>query len=348
MDAALAEVVDSALRSLHTTSQRHQPCPKVLLEGLPWTHRQETLVWLLQAFDVMNFPDSLLFDAALLLDRYYATLPREEGSGSAQRKLLAAVCTALKTSYPAELQLPLRQVVTHLGRDQVPFERVMNAELSMLKVLRFHVSTPTARDFLDAMTTRLGDAPGSQAWRSLAEFLLQLTLVDASLHFRFAHAVLAASVASLALWTLRAPPAAFDALLEDFALSGAEPAGSTATVVQCMGQVHEQWSASVNGSPDQCLFARHLCVKFSRANHHSVAALPPPAALPAHLPPPRGVAEHHGVGRVVATARARAHAQERSSGTPLQDRRLQRAASWAGHRSTARAGPARVGGASPC
>merc|ERR1719352_2203601 len=167
----------------------------------------------------MHFADSLLFDTALLLDRYYACLPREDiRGGASQRKLLAAVCMALKTGSPVDTQLPLRQVVTHLGRDQVPFDEVLVAELGMLRQLRFQVSTPTAKDFLEALTTRLGCDRAASACNSLADFLLQLTLMDASLFYRHPHAILAASALTLALFTTRAPTSSFTAVLEDLSL----------------------------------------------------------------------------------------------------------------------------------
>merc|ERR1719159_2173696 len=88
----------------------------------------------------------------------------------------------------------------------------------MLQKLRFNVGTPTARDFLEAFSARLsGDHISPTCW-SLAEFLLQLTLVDANLHYRYAHAVLAGASLALAMYSTRATTSAYLALLEDLAL----------------------------------------------------------------------------------------------------------------------------------
>lgn len=321
-DAALADVVDPALRSMHKSSQRHLPSAEVLLEGLPAAHREETLVWLLQAFDVMNFPDSLLFDTTLLLDRYYSTLPREDRPESAQQKLLAAVMTTLKTSYPTEMQLPLRKVVEHLGRDQLPFELVARAEHDLLRALKFHVGTPTSRDFLEGISLRLVGTMGGGAWRSLAEFLLQLTLADAPLHFKYAHSVLAVAVAILALWTTRAPVSAFEIVLEDFGVTVGDPLPLTGAITRCMADINGFWKQNVSGSRDQSLYARHLCVKFGRVSHHTVAGLAPPPTTPSHvLPVPAWTTTDQGLGTP-------------GPGTPGQDRRFRRAASWCGKRTT--------------
>jgi len=289
-DATLADVVDSALRSLHQVSQRHKPSAQLLSEGFAPASRQEMLVWLVQAFDVMHFSDNLLFDTALLLDRYYASQPPpEDGVGGAQRKLLAAVCTSLKTGAPVEpLQLPLRQVVTHLGRDQVPFDAVLVAELAMLRQLRFQVATPTAKDFLEALTTRLSPDMVATASNSLADFLLQLTLMDAALHYRHPHAILAASALVLALYTTKAPAISYSVVLEDLALHCPDAVNHQCTLVQCIGTLHALWVQSVQAGPTQQTYARVLCGKFARQSFHSASSVPPPQFPPNTVPPTQG------------------------------------------------------------
>lgn len=289
-DAVLADLVDSASRSLHQASQRHKPSAQLLVEGLSPGDRQETLIWLVQAFEVMHFHDSLLFDTSLLLDRYYAFLPEKDArTGSSQRKLLAAVCMALKIGCSWDTQLPLRQVVTHLGRNEVPFDEVLIAELAMLQKLRFDVGTPTAHDFLEALSTRLVAVfQMSEASLKLAEFLLQLTLGDAHLHYRFPHAVLAASALVLALCTLRAAPAAHMALLEDLALHCPDAAAPNGLLSQCVGAVNVCWLRSVSCN-EQSLYAFHLCQKFSRMSNHAVATVAPPVLPPTTIPAVHGL-----------------------------------------------------------
>merc|ERR1719323_2982681 len=176
---------------------------------------------------------------------------------------------ALKTGSLVDNQLPLRQLVTHLGRDQVPFDEVLVAELAILKKLRFDVGTPTARDFLEALSTRLNGERASGVLQSLADFLLQLTLVDAGLHYRYPHAVLAAAVLVLALHATRTPPPAYMALLEDLALHCPEAAAPSGPLMQCCAAVHVLWVRSAGGH-DQSNYSRHVCAKFSRKDHHNV------------------------------------------------------------------------------
>jgi len=296
-DATLSDVVDSALRSLHQVSQRHKPSVQGLMEGFPPPNRQEMLVWLLQAFDVMHFSDSLLFDTALLLDRYYAQQPREDGAALMHRKLLAAVCTALKTGSPLEVQqqLPsLRQIVTHLAHNQVPFDEVLQAELCMLRKLRFQVGTPTSKEFLEAFEARLGTDRVGSATAALADFLLQLSLVDAPLHYRYPHAILAASALGLALHSTRAPSSAYVALLEDFSLHYAdeqrgEHQQGEWQLVQCMAALHMLWLQSQPG-PQQntcayASYARSLYSKFGKPAFHAVSHIAPPTYPPSSLPP---------------------------------------------------------------
>lgn len=285
-DAVLADLADSASRSLHQTSLRHQPCAQDLLEGLSHSDRQETLIWLVQAYDVMHFQDGLLFDTALLLDRYYACRPDEDSRiGSSQRKLLAAVCMALKTGAPWDVQLSLRQVVKHLGRDQVPFDEVLAAELAMLSKLRFDVGTPTAHNFLEALSTRLTmSLRMTEVCKSLAEFLLQLTMGDAHVHYRFPHAVLAAAVLVLALCATRAPVTAHVALQQDLALYCHEAAQPNGTLAQCVIAVHMLWLRSTT-LQEQSQFAFHVCQKFSRLAHHAVSSITPPLMPPSNYMP---------------------------------------------------------------
>lgn len=287
IESTLADVVDSASKSMHLSSMKHRPSAQALLEGQGALVRQETLVWLVQAFDVMHFNDNLLFDTQLLLDRYYSSPPLEDNhNGASQRKLLAAVCIALKTGSPVDTQMPLRQVVMHLGRDQVPFDEVLAAELAILKKLRFVVGTPTAKEFLEALSTRLGNDRISAAGRSLADFLLQLTLVDATLHYRYAHLFLAAASLFLALHATRAPPAAYLVVLEDLNVHSPDALTMQGVLMQCCAALHCLWTRCVNGNPhEQNLYARHLCAKFARVGHNQVSTLAPPQFPPSSLPP---------------------------------------------------------------
>lgn len=255
---------------------------------------QETLCWLLWALGALSVPDSVLFDAVILLARYYAMLPAREVPANEQQQLLAAVVIAMKVQtreleargvpeIVAALQMGVRAEAKH------SFESVMQMEMTMLQAFDFHVGTPTAHDVLEMLCLRDGaDVP----WRILAQFLLQLTLGDVSLHFGYSPGVLAASCVALALWSTCAPSADFEILQEDFAASGA---GDMDSLAGCRFDIHQLWTRSVVWTPGQPLwtctnYARFLCAKFGRAG----LALAPPASPPPQITPPRNQAGRGG------------------------------------------------------
>eukprot|EP00930_Biecheleria_cincta_P070485 TRINITY_DN58123_c0_g1_i1.p1 TRINITY_DN58123_c0_g1~~TRINITY_DN58123_c0_g1_i1.p1 ORF type:complete len:521 (-),score=55.85 TRINITY_DN58123_c0_g1_i1:106-1668(-) len=281
--ASLADIAVSMCKSSHSYSQRYKPCTKLLTECYSMADRQETLIWLVQAFGVMEFSDSLLHATALLLDRYYACLPKDQGrDGESQRKLLAAVCMALKLGADQETGLSLRKIVAHLSRGQLQFDEVMAAELCMLRKLQFDVGTPTPRDFLDTLSARLVDFHAPESSRNLADYLLQLSLSDAVLHYTYPHSVLAAAALLLALHATRAAMAAQSAVIEDLALHCQEalPSGNLA---QCSTALHQIWLASFRNQ-DQTLYSHHVRQKFASAKYNSVSRLQPPAVAPSILP----------------------------------------------------------------
>ncbi|CAK0911330.1 unnamed protein product, partial [Prorocentrum cordatum] len=215
--------------------------------------------------------DSLLFDVVLLLDRYYACDPlyhggsRESHGGESQRKLLAAVYVSLKTGSSMDTQVSLKQLVCHdLGKDQIPFEDILDAELAILQKLRFRVGTPTAHDFLETLDTRLKHEYASDACLNLADFLLQLSLSDASLHYKYSHSILAASALALALYATQAPSSAFVALVEDLSLHCPAMPVPHAEMVECCDALHQLWILGVSFH-EQYTFTRYLWAKFSRS-----------------------------------------------------------------------------------
>jgi len=160
----------------------------------------------------------------------------------------------------------------------------------MLKKLRFNVGTPTARDFLEALSLRVYGfdhvlSCGADFVVSLAELLLQLTLGEINLHHRFPHAVLAASTLALALYTVHAPSAAYVALLEDLALHVPDASAPFGIMVQCCDALHLSWVRSVGGGDDSKYVQFLLCNKFARVSHHAVASTAPPSLPPPAFPP---------------------------------------------------------------
>jgi len=286
-DASLASVVDSALEFMHERSQHQQPPVRFVAAGLPQADRHESLAWLLRAFEVMNFSDSTLFHAILLLDRYYACQTCEEVSGDvcgSQQRLLAAVCVALKTGPQEDLQLTVRQIITHLSRNSIDFSEIVTAEVAMLRKLQFRIGTPTPHDFCEALNTRCLNC--DHRCKSLADYLLQITLVDVHLHYRYSHAVLAGAALALALFAMRAPADAFTSMLEDLAVVFVGSMLPTEELLRCCAEVHELWAESTCKRESAAeVYLWHLSAKFGREDRHGVANLVPPAVPPMALPP---------------------------------------------------------------
>jgi hypothetical protein len=267
--------------AMHETSQRNKPPIQALLHGFPQADRQETITWIVQAFDVVDLTDAAIFQSTLVLDRYYACrTPGPIAAADAQQKLLAAVLVALKVGSCDEIQVPLQQLVGHLGRDKVRFSAVVGAEMEILRKLKFCVGTPTAHDFLETLSTRL--LRRHPLCISLAEYLLQLTLVDPLLHYGYAHSVLGAAALALALTALRAPASAFTPLLEDLALHCPAAVVGENKLVPCCQDIYQLW---VESQINPCSFAKHLCIKFSGARYHGASSVAPPLLPPSKLPP---------------------------------------------------------------
>jgi len=280
-NASLTHVVDSVMGSMHEASQRSKPSLQGLLSGLPQADRRQTTTWIVEAYQVMGFSDAAIFQTTLVLDRYYACrAPGVISAVVAQQKLLAATCLSLKLGTRDETQLPLRQVVAHLGRDRVRFSDVVKAEMRMLSKLMFCVGTPTAHDFLETLSMRLVRQVPLSA--SLAQYLLQLTLIDPVMHYAYPHAVLGAAALALALTALKAPAAAFSRLLEDLALHCPETEVVAGQLAACCQDMHQLWVQSQTSS---CSFAELLRSKFARAGYHAVSNIAPPPLPPSVLPP---------------------------------------------------------------
>lgn len=273
--SVLADLVDSACRSAHQCSERHMPVTQSVTKGWPSPGREQSLTWLTQALEVMKFPDSLLHDSALLLDRYYGCLAEEPGSQETlHRKLLAAVCIGLKLDTGGDMKL-VRKCVDHLSQQKIPFKNILAEELCILNQLEFEVGTPTVWSFLETLSTRLHDFHAPESSQSLAKFLIQLSLFHASCHYGYPHVVLAASALLLALKTTRATGATSNAVLEDLAVHCPD-ALVNGSLMQCVFALHHLWIRSLSGQDSQpCLM-----MKFCRASYHKVSSLEPPMLLP--------------------------------------------------------------------
>lgn len=153
-------------------------------------------------------------------------------------------------------------------------------EHRVLQTLQFSgLSAPTPLDFLDAFCTPLlayGESIDSLMPRCLANFVVQLSLFNAALHYRYPHAILAAGGVYVALCSLRMPNVVHHALIHDVVAICPEIPDVPARVAACAADLHGLWVefATSQGNKVPCLLR-----KFSGTRLHQNAILTPPAAL---------------------------------------------------------------------
>jgi len=209
-----------------------------------------------QAFDALNLPDTQLFAAFGLLDRFAAASPAPISAGpGAFALVLAAMLVALKaTGTQRELERAKRLVAEVSGTSR-PWAAVRKAELCILRRLGFRACTPTSRDLLDRLLGEASQAAvrtsqDASAWdmdsrarcADLARFLLELGLVhEPETLYGLGNPPLTAALAALllALLALGAPRQCADALREparllDGGLTAAELAAEA---------MRQRWSA---------------------------------------------------------------------------------------------------------
>lgn len=153
-------------------------------------------------------------------------------------------------------------------------------EHRVLQTLQFSgLSAPTPLDFLDAFCTPLlafGESIESNVPRCLSNFLLQLSLFNVALHYRYPHAILAAASVYVALCGLRVSQVVHHTLLHDVAAVCTEMPDVSARVLSCASELHTMWLEFVatQGQRVPCLLR-----KFSGSRLHTAVLLSPPATL---------------------------------------------------------------------
>lgn len=304
IDATLSDIVDRSFARLHEKSVRGLPDAKGLLANVSAMQRELVVNWLIQACDIMHFSDSVLYSTVLTLDRYCSVVGKPIPMDMMQKVLMATVCTVLKMSVADDIGMPLKTILPHLCRHQVSLPEILHMEQRVLITLGFEVSTPSALEFLDILSVRL--EPGGVALHSLANFLLQLSLLDAQFHYMYPHLILAAAALFVALRSLAASPRLFGVLLKDLALACPGIRSPQKRLASCASGLHSLWveHARSNGTR-----APYLLAKFSSSRYHQVATLSPPSSLgPLSVPcteeHPQRRCSHDGTSAIV-TARQR-------------------------------------------
>jgi len=211
-----------------------------LSQGLDSARRLDALEWLVQAFDALNLPDTHLFAAFGLLDRFAAASPGPISAGpGAFALVLAAMLIALKVSgTQKDLERAKRLVVEVSHSSSKPWPAVRRAELAILRRLQFRACTPTSRDMLDKLIAELPapsedwDTEAQTKFASVARFLLELGIVHEPEEFYGrGRPPLAAAVAALHLAhdVLNSPQHLVEALKEPTAALAQNMASNSET-----------------------------------------------------------------------------------------------------------------------
>jgi hypothetical protein len=219
---ALQDLATSILRTCHTASERHIPTAGAILKNFRADERETTLLWLFQVCTTVNMQDSVMHSSALLLDRFCAKLPAPIPLEQLQLVTVAIISISLKFhgAVDENSKTPkLQDLLVHLGQHRWTIAQIFQAEHEVLRFLGFAVSSPSAIDFLETFLLPHGmlDESRVSPVRCLAQFLLQLSLLNAPLHYRYSHAVLAAGAVYAALWCSQMSSEYVAALLADVA-----------------------------------------------------------------------------------------------------------------------------------
>lgn len=113
--------------------------------------------------------------------------------------------------------------------------------------------------------------------------MLQLTIIDAPLYYKFPHAILSSACLILALQSTRAPQLAYSSVLEDLALHCHDDVQPRQAVLDCIQRLHQHWVRCLAATENS--FVVHLCKKFSNPKRHSVSSYVPPSAAPVSIQP---------------------------------------------------------------
>lgn len=226
-DACLQDFAPALLRACHLQSEQHVPCSgEAVCATVAPREREQIILWLLQVGMARALTDEAVFAAVLMFDRYCAQLRTGPvAPGSLHLVVTAILSVALKVTGPPDDVNKVRRhrdLLADLGRGQFTAEEVFKEEVRVTSSLEFNLTVPTSLDFLRAFLLPFsppGQPEGLSPVTCLARFLLQLSLAEPSLQYRYPHAVLAAGSVYVALWCTRAQPGRVAGLLGDLAAS---------------------------------------------------------------------------------------------------------------------------------
>lgn len=239
-DCTFAEVKPSILRTGHQSAEHVRPDGEAIALSLDKGAREKVILWLLQVCGLRCLDDAIFHTAALLLDRYLVLSHGRVDVGNLHLTVMAIFSISMKLNGGAdECTKPrmLRELLQNLGRGQYSVQGIFACELEVLKALGFNVSSPSPLDFVEAFVAKVCGSTGPAKSTApspvaiLSRFLLQLSLLNPELHYKYSHAVLAAGAVYAALWCTRANPERMVFLLAEVGLCHVDARLETALVL---------------------------------------------------------------------------------------------------------------------
>jgi len=281
LSASLAEIVDSVMQTEHVLSESARPRAADAAMAITPQHRGELINWMVQAFEVCHFDDSMLHSIVLTLDRYCARRASPIEATAIQKVLMAAVCTEMKLA--SESEYPhghWQDMLAHLCHGHLSRAAILKAEFDILRGLGFVVGIPTPVTFLREFATRLDEAGtvDNQALQ-LALFLLELALFEPEVQYAQPHMILAAGAMSAALRALDAPATQREGLVEDLPIYCPDLHSMEDAVLDCEESLLKHWLMCSTGSITCDRFYVQLEHKFGCSARHNVSRLSPSASL---------------------------------------------------------------------
>lgn len=254
------EYQDDIYAYLRECEVRHRPKPFYMKKQPDITNSMRTILvdWLVEVAEEYKLHRETLCLSVNYIDRFLSHMSVLRG----KLQLVGAACMFIAAKYE-EIYPPEVGEFVYITDDTYTKKQVLRMEHLVLKVLSFDVATPTANVFCERF---LKYADASDKLKSLAMYLVELTLVDGDVFLKYLPSVIAASAICLANATLGNE--VWPASLQRCSQYQVED------IAACLQDLHTCFSNAAT-HPQQAIRE-----KYKQTQFHEVSLLTPPTALP--------------------------------------------------------------------
>lgn len=262
LDALLmcSDYAEEIYRYMRELELRHRPKPGYMRKQPDITNSMRCILvdWLVEVAEEYKLHRETLFLTINYIDRFLSQMSVLRN----KLQLVGAACMFLASKFE-EIYPPELKEFVYVTDDTYTQKQILRMEHLVLKVLSFDVAIPTANCFLEKF---LKDTKSSDKTKSLAMYLLELTLVDSEPYLNYIPSLTAASCLCLANMTLGQP--AWTPLMLNstgYLLSD---------LTACVKDLHQTFQNSPR-HPQQAVRE-----KYRHSSYHNVSSLSPPESLP--------------------------------------------------------------------